>query len=173
MHRGVARQLGFMLARQQIQLDLNSDRLDDIVNNSHLSSHFLALGKELDVVEAKTPEDIYKTHLENTKFHFGGASIDSARANLASSFVNAFVNAGFGQDKLMLNEDEKQSWIYKNKEHGMMSATASLGMIMLWDVENGLTQIDKYLYSQDQYVKVNNFVFTVKDRVSLSSRRVR
>ena len=26
--------------------------------------------------------------------------MDSARANLASTFVNAFVNAGYGQDKV-------------------------------------------------------------------------
>lgn len=30
-----------------------------------------------------------------------GAAVDSARQNLASSFVNAFVNAGFGADKLV------------------------------------------------------------------------
>lgn len=29
------------------------------------------------------------------------AVVDSARANLASSFVNGFLNAGFGNDKLM------------------------------------------------------------------------
>ena len=36
----------------------------------------------------------------------------------------------------------------------MMSAAASLGAIHLWDVEVGLTQIDKYLYSNDDYIKV-------------------
>ena len=35
----------------------------------------------------------------------------------------------------------------------MMSAAASLGAIMLWDVDNGLAQIDKYLYSNEDYVK--------------------
>ena len=30
-----------------------------------------------------------------------GPAVDSARQNLASTFVNAFVNAGFGTDKLM------------------------------------------------------------------------
>lgn len=43
--------------------------------------------------------------------------------------------------------------MYKNKEHGMMSATASLGMILQWNVDEGLSQIDKYLYSPDDYVK--------------------
>ena len=35
----------------------------------------------------------------------------------------------------------------------MLSAAASLGSILLWDVEGGLAQIDKYLYSNDDYVK--------------------
>lgn len=120
-----------------------------------------------------------------------GPSVDSARQNLASTFVNAFVNAGFGQDKLLTaaaaSDDPNRcsqihandgallpkvpllchpqpllphgprllmpcspfvsnvSWIYKNKDHGKMSAAASLGMITLWDVEGGLTQIDKWV----------------------------
>jgi 26S proteasome regulatory subunit N1 len=45
--------------------------------------------------------------------------VDSARANLAGTFVNAFVNAGFGNDKLMVEAEEGNSWIYKNKDHGM------------------------------------------------------
>ena len=39
---------------------------------------------------------------------------------------------------------------------GMLSATASLGLILLWDVESGLTEIDKYLYSPEDYIKVRN-----------------
>ena len=45
-------------------------------------------------------------------------------------------------------------WIYKHKGVGMLSATASLGLILLWDVEGGLTQIDKLLYSNEDYIKV-------------------
>ena len=101
------------------------------------------------------PEDIYKSHLSET----GGFSrrqqtnskVDSARANLASTFVNAFVNAGFNTDKLLTVENS--DWLYKNKEHGMLSATASLGLLMLWNVEEGLTVIDKYLYSNEEMVK--------------------
>lgn len=84
-----------------------------------------------------------------------GASVDSARQNLAATFVNAFVNAGFGQvsktarwinmlvkgnaddyiwlqDKLMTVPSEASSggasgsWLFKNKEHGKASAAASL-----------------------------------------------
>lgn len=46
------------------------------------------------------------------------ANVDSARANLAGTFVNAFVNAGFGNDKLMVAAEEGNSWVYKNKDHG-------------------------------------------------------
>merc|ERR1711997_1124551 len=38
-------------------------------------------------------------------------------------------------------------------DHGMMSATASIGLILLWDVDGGLTQIDKYLYSPEDHIK--------------------
>ena len=58
---------------------------------------------------------------------------------MASSFVNGFVNAAFGTDKLLTEDGNK--WIYKNKEHGMMSAMASLGLLLLWDVDGGLTQV--------------------------------
>ena len=37
----------------------------------------------------------------------------------------------------------------------MLSATASLGLILLWDVDGGLTPIDKYLYSSEDYIKVS------------------
>ena len=38
---------------------------------------------------------------------------------------------------------------------GMMSATATLGLVQLWDVDGGLAMIDKYLYSSEDYIKVN------------------
>jgi 26S proteasome regulatory subunit N1 len=34
-----------------------------------------------------------------------------------------------------------------------MSAAASLGMLLMWDVDGGLTQIDKFLYSSDSNIK--------------------
>ena len=69
-------------------------------------------------MEPKTPEDIYKSHLDNnSRSAFGGGQVDSARQNLASSFVNGLVNAAFGQDKLLMEDGNK--WLYKNKEHGI------------------------------------------------------
>lgn len=153
---GIKKQLAFMLGRQQIFLPLNEDAPDyddiiDIMSNSHLNNHFLSLGRELDIMEPKTPEDVYKSHLDNTRTHFGTSQIDSARQNLAASFVNGFVNAGFGKDKILMEDGNK--WLYKNKDHGMLSATASLGLILLWDVDGGLTPIDKYLYSAEDHIK--------------------
>ena len=37
----------------------------------------------------------------------------------------------------------------------MMSATATLGLVQLWDVDGGLAMIDKYLYSSEDYIKVH------------------
>uniref|UniRef100_A0A7S3PYU6 26S proteasome non-ATPase regulatory subunit 2 homolog n=1 Tax=Chaetoceros debilis TaxID=122233 RepID=A0A7S3PYU6_9STRA len=146
--------LGRHRVNYEIEDDDDADDLNDLIGNAHISEQFLKLAQDLDVMDAKTPEDIYKSHLAETggfsRRKESGAKVDSARANLASTFVNAFVNAGFGQDKLMTPDNE---WLYKNKDHGMMSAAASLGSILLWNVEEGLTQIDKFLYSSEEYVK--------------------
>ncbi len=195
------KQLAFLLGRQHNYLGEEEEgEYSAIISNSTLSENFLALARDLEIMEAKTPEDIYKSSLSDTKGFT--ANIDSARyiyiyyitnhstrayllfssfqsiahsilfysipfpvynrQNLASTFVNAFVNAGFGQDKLMTgasttadnnNNQQGTNWLYKNKEHGMMSAAASLGMILLWDVDGGLTQLDKFLYSSEDYIK--------------------
>ncbi len=60
--------------------------------------------------------------------HFAPFQADSARGNLASTFVNAFVNAGYGTDKLITPADSK--WLYRNKDNAVMSVAASLGMIL-------------------------------------------
>jgi len=152
------KQMCLLLGRHRVNFEIEeddeADELNELIGNTHLSEHFLKLAQDLDVMDAKTPEDIYKSHLAETggfsRRRDTGAQVDSARANLASTFVNAFVNAGFGQDKLMTPDNE---WLYKNKDHGMMSASASLGSILLWNVEEGLTQIDKFLYSSEEYIK--------------------
>ena len=102
------KQLGYLFARHGFAVNLEEgptaveddtlrEQLREIISNSKLSEHFLALARDLDVMEAKTPEDVYKTHLTEGRAPAGAAAVDSARQNLASTFVNAFVNAGFGQ----------------------------------------------------------------------------
>ncbi|KAJ3914307.1 hypothetical protein F5877DRAFT_82915 [Lentinula edodes] len=86
------------------------------------------------------------------------SNVDSARANLAGTFVNTFVNAGFGNDKLMVDVEAGSSCIYKNKDHGMISAAASLGLNLLWDTDMGLTHIDTYTYSAKEYIKASCYL---------------
>ncbi|KZO98487.1 26S proteasome regulatory complex non-ATPase subcomplex Rpn1 subunit [Calocera viscosa TUFC12733] len=168
-------QLAFIIARSQIPLvwlaenpeeaatdDVLTSLPEDLVSclsNINLSTHFKAFGKELGVTDPRSLEDIYKSHLEPSSARSVPAQgVDSARQNLAGTFVNAFVNVGFGNDKMIAEVEEGQSWIYKNKDHGMMSAAASLGVSMLWDTEVGLGQIDKYTYSEEEYIKAGAFM---------------
>ncbi|KAJ6734148.1 26S PROTEASOME NON-ATPASE REGULATORY SUBUNIT [Salix purpurea] len=136
--------------------DVDREVLEEIINNTKLSEGYLTLARDIEVMEPKSPEDIYKAHLLDGRAS-AGASVDSARQNLAATFVNAFVNAGFGQDKLMTPPTDSSSggsgnWLFKNKEHGKTSAAASLGMILMWDVDSGLAQLDKYFHSNDNHV---------------------
>ncbi|KAI0406181.1 armadillo-type protein [Xylaria palmicola] len=155
------KQLAFMVARQKIvlgiydtdynKIDPNIEHLEDSLYNVRLSEYFKHLGKELNILEPKTIEDIYKSHLESSRVA-GMTNLDSARHNLAAAFVNAFVNAGFGNDKMMLNDDDKDTWIWKTKDEGMASTVASLGTLLMWDVENGLDKIDKYTYASEPQI---------------------
>jgi len=52
--------------------------------------------------------------------------VDLAWGNLARTFINAFVDAGFGNNKLMVKAEEGNSWIYKNKDHGMPTPTRDI-----------------------------------------------
>ncbi|KAH7398190.1 26S proteasome non-ATPase-like protein regulatory subunit 2 [Pyrenochaeta sp. MPI-SDFR-AT-0127] len=160
--KAIRRQMAFLIARQRIWFDVSDDddaELQECLNNTRLPDHFKALGKELNILDPKTPDDIYKTHLESSRTA-GLTNTDSARHNLASAFVNAFVNTGFGNDKLMLNSDSKSSWVWKTKEEGMLSTTASLGMLLLWDVETGLDKIDPYTNVDDDMVKAGAMLAT-------------
>ena len=74
------RQLTFILAHAQIPLEWLqlpsdaeivadeelSDDLLECLYSTKLSTHFRDFGKELSIAEAKSLEDIYKSHLENT-----------------------------------------------------------------------------------------------------------
>eukprot|EP00043_Microstomoeca_roanoka_P020805 m.254068 g.254068 ORF g.254068 m.254068 type:complete len:897 (+) comp17677_c0_seq1:221-2911(+) len=156
--RSTRRQLAFLLGRQQFFFDVEEEldgieeddeeleKLRDLMANTHLSSSYLALARELDILEPKSPDDVYKgtdpAMLKTLVPQF----------TLAKSFTNAFVNAGFGSDKLILVE-QGNTWIYHHKGRGRMSAAASLGMLLLWDVDGGLTQIDAYMMSDKEEVK--------------------
>jgi 26S proteasome regulatory subunit N1 len=54
--------------------------------------------------------------------------------------------------------DKNENWIYKNKEGGMLAAAASLGMILLWDIDEGLTQIDKYMDASDENIVAGSYM---------------
>jgi 26S proteasome regulatory subunit N1 len=149
--RLVKKQMAFMISRHKFNCDFDGDEeLKEIASADSRSGHYLNLAKELDVLEPKLPEQIYKSHLEE-KRSAATAVLDSAKQNLASSFVNAFVNAGFCKDELMSVQDSK--WVYKNKEHGQTSTVATLGCLYLWAMDEGLGQIDKYQYSTDVHLQ--------------------
>ena len=129
------KQMAFILARHRSSYThLSDEALNDLIGNVTLSDRYLAVALSMDVLEPKTPEMIYKTHLAEgtavapTRSNLrGGANsaVDSARNNLASSYVNGFVNAGYGSDKLVTADGG--SWVFKNKDQGMTAAAASVG----------------------------------------------
>ena len=54
-------------------------------------------------MEPKHPDSIFKTHLEERKLE---SQLDSAKENLAKTYVNAFVNARLCNDLLISSKGE-------------------------------------------------------------------
>ncbi|CAH8460919.1 unnamed protein product [Schistosoma rodhaini] len=158
----IQRQLAYLLGRQNIVFPdeecLADEDLTEMLWNTRLSEHFLSLGRELDIMDPKLPEDIYKSHLEAVRPTLNAATLDSARANLAASYVNGLVNCGFGKEKLIQETPKEVPWLCKQKEFGKMSTVATLGWVLLWDVDTGLSQLDKYLYSVEDHTRAGGLL---------------
>ena len=72
------KQLAFMLGRQRNPYEATNEDLQKIVSNEKLSEHFKSLARDLDVLEPKHPDHIFKTHLEERKNNVT-QHIDSAK----------------------------------------------------------------------------------------------
>jgi 26S proteasome regulatory subunit N1 len=144
------KQLAFILAKQRINITLKDDapsELQTILSNTKLSEYYEKLGRSLDVLEPKHPEDIFKSHLEEKK---GGseAKIDSYKMNMASSIASAFINAGFKKEVLLSKEGS--DWLSRNKDEGVVSLIAGLGMVNLWDIDCGPNELEKFMSSNEK-----------------------
>uniref|UniRef100_A0A914X4C9 26S proteasome non-ATPase regulatory subunit 2 n=1 Tax=Plectus sambesii TaxID=2011161 RepID=A0A914X4C9_9BILA len=158
----IQKQMAILLGRHQIFLELDDvpdgEKLAELNSNANLYEYFQSLARELDIMEAKTPDAIYKTHLEQSRPFSGATQPDSARMNLAAAFVNGFVNTGFGVDKMMFETEDANAWFFKNKEYGMLSAAASQGLVLRWDIDTGLTRCDRFLYVTEDFIKAGTLL---------------
>lgn len=149
------KQLCLMLGRQRTNYVTEDEELFKIISNEKLSEHFRALARDLDTLEPKTPEQIFKSHLEEKK---NEGKIDSFKENLGATYCNAFLNAGYGTDKLITGAGDDDEWIWKNKDSGMTAAAASLGLILMWDIDEGFSKIDKYMESSNDLIKAGAYM---------------
>ena len=150
------KQMAFMLGRQRNPYESEDDELNQIIAQEKLSEHYKQLARDLDQMEPKHPEAIFKTHLEERKV--GEAQLDSAKQNLAKTYVNAFVNAGLCNDLLICKKEGTDDWVFSNKDAGQMAAAASLGLLQLWDIDEGLESIDKYMERSEENIQAGSYI---------------
>jgi 26S proteasome regulatory subunit N1 len=151
----VTKQLCLMLGRQRTNFEIDDEDLQQIISYEKLSERFKDLARDLDTLEPKHPEQVFKSHLEERKTD---TKIESFKENLATTYCNAFLNAGYGTDKLVTTTTDDEEWIWKNKDSGMTAVAASLGMILMWDIDEGFAKIDKYMESNNDLIKAGAYM---------------
>lgn len=132
------KQLALMIGRQRLWLPLDVDEeVGQCLTNTKLSEYFRYLAKELNLDPPRSPEDVFR--------------IDSMmRGDLASIFVRGLVNCAFSNDKALSEE----TWVKaSSKPVNMAAATTTLGMLHLWNYQDGLQELDKYMYSSEEHIK--------------------
>ena len=139
------KQLAFILAKEGIFLEeeeknIKDNELMEILRNYKQSEYFRILAKNLELLEPKHPEDVFKSHLEDKKSD--SKKLESYKINMAYSIASAFINAGFGTEVLLSKKDS--DWVFKNKEEGLTCMLAGLGLVNIWDYLEGPGKLYEY-----------------------------
>ena len=80
--------LSYKLEEDEEADDQLRDDLQDILGNSHLSDKFRQLARDLGVTVAKTPDEVYKSHLGDTAVLTGDvAKVESAKQVCTTSGI--------------------------------------------------------------------------------------
>ena len=139
------KQLAFILAREGIFLEeeeknIKDNELLEIMRNYKQCEYFRVLAKNLELLEPKHPEDVFKSHLEDKKSE--SKKLESYKINMAYSIASGFINAGFGSEVLITKKDS--DWIFKNKEEGLTCMLGGLGLVNIWDYLEGPGRLYEY-----------------------------
>lgn len=133
-------QMAFILAKEKIFLDDLDQELTQVISNLKLSEIFKKVGRSLEIMEPKHPEEIFKSHLEDKK---SDNKPESSKANLSSSIASSFINAGFCSESLLSKKET--DWLSKNKDEGLICSLGGLGLVNIWDVDCGPNEIEKFM----------------------------
>lgn len=175
-------QMALILGRHRSHIVLQDAALEALVGNQQLSQQFKQVARSLDLTAAKSAEDIVngpgqarknKTPTDPFAALLGGNSnnnnVESAKGNLSLGLINAFVNAAHDSDVYVHNTSVDSSsssssaetssssvltnWLSRNRGSGLTVAAASVGLVSMWNVDEGLNRIDPLLYHEDVNVK--------------------
>ncbi|KAG5490545.1 hypothetical protein JKF63_00665 [Porcisia hertigi] len=140
-------QMALLCARQKCFLDIDDEEeelLQDANGNMRLSQLYRHTAQELDSMAPKTLEDVFKMSSDEKR---GPKDLQN---NLVCAFVSGLANCGYGTDKFL---SDTPTFFFDQREDRIISTTAALGLLHLWDHTEGLQQVDKYFYSESSFVK--------------------
>ena len=127
----VQQQLAFIIARDPFYTHPDHTH---ILSNLHLNKYFLEFVKNLNLLEHKQPNDIYKSHLESRTI------LPGLSHQLATAITNGFLNIGYCTKADISATDMT-----------LLLQIASIGSINQWNPD-ALNLIDEYMYNENEFM---------------------
>lgn len=150
---GLKKQLAFLIARRLVVFDEEMDEeLSLIATNSNLFAFYRDIAAKLGKDKPNTPDKVLQFQATPNPRQANRRG-DSSLPLMAKTFVGAFHNAEIKED-LYYTAQRGEEALSRNRDNGLAVAVASLGMLNLWDVENGPNKIDKWITSNDPYIQM-------------------
>ncbi len=57
-----------------------------------------------------------------------------------------------------MKEGEDIEWIFKNKDHGQIAATASIGLLLLWNIDQGFEKLSAYMDHNNDNIRAGSYL---------------
>lgn len=136
----------------ELETKCNCAELIQLIQNKRLLEAHSDLAIDLDILKPIVPDDLCKLSGSRLSSCNPSNQGDRPRLNMAYAFVSGLANAAFKKDILLLG-DGSHKWLLSQKETFLMNSVACLGLLYMWDVDEALLAIDKFLNSSNLNVK--------------------
>lgn len=138
-------QMALQCARFKLFLGWEAEEdelLQEANGNMRLSEMYRRVAQDLDCMEPKAIEDIFR--------NASNAIIPAHDSlySLSCAFASSLANCGYGKDSHL---NDKEKIYFEQREDRVISTVSAFGLLHLWDHVDGLQRVNQFFYGENHY----------------------